>query len=145
MLSMNNTWRDFEQAQPQIAVLPVGAVEQHGSHLPVGTDNIIAAEYAERLARHLDAYLLPTLAITSSIEHRKALGTVYLRATTLELIVRDISDSLYGSGFKQLLIVNAHGGNYILKPAIRQLNRDYEERQAEMEVVLLNGTIVGAN
>lgn len=139
MLSMNNTWRDFEQAQPKIAVLPVGAVEQHGSHLPVGTDSIIAAEYADRLARHLDAYLLPTLAVSSSIEHRKALGTVYLRADTLALVIRDIADSLCGSGFKQLLIVNGHGGNYILKPAIRQLNKDYEDRQAEMEVVLLNG------
>ncbi|WP_164821482.1 creatininase family protein [Paenibacillus koleovorans] len=145
MLTMSHTWRDFEQTRPQIAVLPVGAVEQHGSHLPVGTDCFIAAEFAERLALHLDAYLLPTLAITCSIEHRKALGTVYLRADTLALVIRDIADSLCESGFKQLLIVNGHGGNYILKPAIREFNRDYEDRQAEMEVVLLAGAIVGAN
>ncbi|MDF2657427.1 MAG: putative creatinine amidohydrolase [Paenibacillus sp.] len=144
MLSMNNTRRDIEQAQPQIAVLPVGALEQHGSHLPIGTDSMIAAEYAEQLAQHLDAFLLPTLAISSSIEHRKAIGTVYLRADTLALVIRDIADSLYGSGFKQLLLVNGHGGNYILKPAIRQLNRDYADRQAEMEVVLLSGAIINA-
>lgn len=144
MLSMNNTRRDFEQAQPQIAVLPVGALEQHGSHLPIGTDSIIAAAYAEQLAHHLNAFLLPTLAITSSIEHRKAIGTVYLRADTLALVIRDIADSLHGSGFKQLLLVNGHGGNYILKPAIRQLNRDYADRQTEMEVVLLSGAIINA-
>lgn len=126
MLTILDTTRAFERSAPEIAVLPIGAVEQHGSHLPVGTDCLIAGHWAERLARELDAYLLPIIPITSSIEHRQAKGTVYLKAATLGNIVRDVAESLQYDGFRQLIIVNGHGGNWILKPTIRQLNRDLD-------------------
>lgn len=137
MLSMYNTRRDLEQSDCTTAVLPIGALEQHGSHLPLGTDTIFAQELAKRIAEQLDAYLLPVIPITSSIEHREVKGTVYLQSTTLALIVRDIAESLRYSGFRKLLVVNFHGGNWSLKPAIRQLNKEYAAQQAGMEVILL--------
>ncbi|WP_127587908.1 creatininase family protein [Paenibacillus koleovorans] len=137
MLTMNNTRLEFEQAGCKTAVLPIGALEQHGSHLPVGTDTIFAGELSRRLADKLDAYLLPVIPISSSIEHRESQGTVYLLSTTLALIVRDIAESLRHSGYNKLIVVNYHGGNWSLKPAIRQLNKDYAAVQAEMEVILL--------
>jgi creatinine amidohydrolase len=124
MLSITNSRPEFEQGNVKVAILPIGAVEQHGSHLPVGTDTIIASAVAERVAGRLDAYLLPAVAISSSIEHKKALGTVYLKSTTLGLVVRDIAESLHEAGFRKLIIINGHGGNWILKPTIRQLNRE---------------------
>lgn len=124
MLTPLNTRYEIASATVTTAVLPVGAIEQHGRHLPVGTDLMLADAFARQLAAHLDAYLLPPLAITSSIEHRRAKGTVYLRADTLALVVRDIAVSLQQSGFTRLVLANFHGGNWVLKPTIRQLNRD---------------------
>lgn len=124
MLTHLHTRYEIADATVTTAVLPVGAVEQHGRHLPVGTDLLLASAFATQLATRLDAYLLPPLAITSSIEHRRAKGTVYLRADTLALVVRDIAGSLQQTGFTRLVLANFHGGNWVLKPAIRQLNRD---------------------
>lgn len=137
MLSMYNSKKDFEAANCKIAVLPVGAVEQHGSHLPVGTDTIFAMDYASRIAAALDAYLLPAIPITSSIEHRKGKGTVYIKSDTLALIVRDIAESLDYAEFHKLIIVNFHGGNWILKPTVRRINRDLPN----MLVILVDANI----
>ncbi|QNK54890.1 creatininase family protein [Paenibacillus sp. PAMC21692] len=144
MLNMYNTRKQFLEKECELAVLPVGAVEQHGSHLPVGTDAIIAQEIAARLARRLNAYLLPCLSISSSIEHRESKGTVYLRSDTLALVIRDIAESLRYSGFRRLIVFTGHGGNWILKPTIRQMNRDYVERGLDMDVILIPSNISGA-
>ncbi|WP_261800537.1 creatininase family protein [Paenibacillus sp. PAMC21692] len=141
---MYNTRKQFLEKECELAVLPVGAVEQHGSHLPVGTDAIIAQEIAARLARRLNAYLLPCLSISSSIEHRESKGTVYLRSDTLALVIRDIAESLRYSGFRRLIVFTGHGGNWILKPTIRQMNRDYVERGLDMDVILIPSNISGA-
>lgn len=130
MLTIRDCAPAFAGGEPRDAVLPVGAVEQHGGHLPVGTDCLIAEHVAARLAERLGAYLLPCLSATSSIEHRKARGTVYLKATTLAAVVRDYAESLRESGFRRLILVNGHGGNWIVKPTIRQLNRDYPDFRA---------------
>jgi creatinine amidohydrolase len=134
MLSIHDTRTEFNVHHCTTAVLPVGAVEQHGKHLPFGTDIMLAEAIAKPIAQKLDAYLLPPIAISASIEHRKAKGTVYLRAETLAAVVRDVATSLHESGFRRLVIVNFHGGNWILKPTIRELNRD----RASFRVVLLN-------
>lgn len=68
MLTMYNSKRDCEASDCTTAVLPVGAIEQHGSPLSVGTDTIFAGEYATRLAEKLDACLPPVIPVTSSIE-----------------------------------------------------------------------------
>lgn len=143
LLTIDHTVRDFEAADHcKTAILPVGAVEQHGSHLPVGTDTFIAAEMSKRLAKELDAYLLPALAITSSIEHRKGRGTVYLRSSTVSQVIRDIAESLQYSGFEKLILYNAHGGNWGLKPEVRQLNNDFEDRGQSMQVILIQSSAV---
>ncbi|MBO9610339.1 MAG: creatininase family protein [Paenibacillaceae bacterium] len=133
MLTIHHTKRDFEETDCTVAVLPVGAVEQHGSHLPVGTDTLFAEAFAKGVAVALDAYLLPAIAIASSIEHRKGKGTVYIQSDTLALIVRDIAASLQYAGYRKLIVVNFHGGNWVLKPTIRNLNREL----ANLDVILL--------
>lgn len=134
MLNMYNTKSDFEKSTCKVAILPIGAIEQHGGHLPVGTDTLLASEFGKKLAEVIEAYLLPVLPISSSIEHRQAKGTVYIRSETLMLIIRDIAQSLQYSGFEKLIIANVHGGNWIIKPTIRNLNRDLPG----MQVVFLN-------
>src|SRR5688572_28899695 len=124
MLTVHDTRSEFSKLPCTTAVLPIGALEQHGKHLPFGTDTLLAEALAVPIAQKLKAYLLPPIAVSSSIEHRKAKGTVYLRPETLALVIRDIAHSLSESGFRRLVIVNFHGGNWILKPTIRGLNRD---------------------
>lgn len=97
-----------------VAVLPVGAVEQHGPHLPLGTDTTIAeglvAAALERLPRDVPALLLPTQAIGHSPEHGAFAGTLELDAETLIAVWTRIGESLARSGVRKLVIVNAHGG-----------------------------------
>lgn len=142
MLTYRNNKREFEASASTVAILPVGAVEQHGSHLPIGTDAMIAQAFADRLGAILDAYVLPVLSIASSIEHRESKGTVYLKAETLGLVIRDIIESLHYSGYRKVILLNGHGGNWILKPTIRQLIRDFQDKGEPMEIVLIHNSVV---
>lgn len=124
MLTVLQTRADYEQAQCKTAIVPLGAVEQHGVHLPLGTDYLLAETFARRLAAPLNAYLLPAIPVTSSLEHGRRNGTVSIKAETLALVIRDIGESLRDSGFESMIIVNFHGGNWIVKPTIRRMNRE---------------------
>lgn len=97
-----------------IAVLPVAAVEQHGPHLPTGTDAIInrgilRAALAE-LPDGLPVVVLPEQAVGLSIEHAAFPGTLSLGAGTLIALWRDIADSVADAGIRKLVLFNSHGG-----------------------------------
>ena len=101
-----------------ILMLPIGSVEQHGPHLPLTTDHLIASEAAGQVAircgRQLDLWLLPTLAVSKANEHAWAPGTLWLQATTLLSVVNDIASSAATTGAKRLVFLNSHGGNTAL-------------------------------
>ena len=101
-----------------ILVLPIGSVEQHGPHLPLTTDHLIASEAAQAVAKRcgseLDLWLLPTVAVSKANEHAWAPGTLWLSATTLLAVVGDIASSAAATGAKRLVFLNAHGGNTAL-------------------------------
>lgn len=111
------TSRDFEGLDPNktIAVLPIAATEQHGPHLSVGTDAIIAgglcAEVIRRLPAEVSALFLPVQAIGKSNEHIRSPGTLTFSAETLIRALTEIGESVARAGLKKLVIVNAHGGN----------------------------------
>ncbi|UVI29318.1 creatininase family protein [Paenibacillus spongiae] len=98
-----------------VVVLPVGAVEQHGPHLPVYTDTLIGEGFIthafEEIPDGEEIWLLPPLSYGKSTEHLGHYGTISLSATTLMAMLTDISRSLQRSGFKKLVLVNTHGGN----------------------------------
>ncbi len=125
MLNWENTSPEIGQAKPDIAIIPVGAIEQHSNHLPLGTDFLIAEALAERVAEQLgDCYLLPTLPYSCSREHCDFAGTVWLKPSTLESVVRDLVSGLVHMGIKKIALLVGHGGNWILKPAVREMNLD---------------------
>ncbi len=122
MVSWENTFREIEQARPEIAVLAVGAIEQHSTHLPVGTDFLMGGVIARQVAEALGAYLLPTLPFSNSQEHQDFMGTLWLQPATLAQIVKDLCAALKSHGIRKVVVLDAHGGNWILKPTVREIN-----------------------
>lgn len=107
--------RDLPDKDRAVVVLPVASIEQHGPHLPVFTDSLIAEAVLEaalgRLPDDAPVWRLPLLTYGKSTEHAAFAGTVSLTADTLISALRDIGWSLASAGFQRLAIVNAHGGN----------------------------------
>ena len=108
---------EFDQIDPAsaIAILPTAAIEQHGPHLPVGTDMIIMDGMLDAFRAacpdDLDPWILPVHAVGKSNEHLWAGGTVTLSAATALTAWTEIGLSVARSGFKKIVIVNSHGGN----------------------------------
>jgi creatinine amidohydrolase len=116
------TSADERERGAQIAVLPVGSFEQHGGRLPLITDTVVACSIARAIADGYELTLLPPITISCSHEHSTFAGTVSIRATTLYLLVKDIAESLAASGKPKLIVVNGHGGNYVLSNVVQELN-----------------------
>jgi creatinine amidohydrolase len=108
-----------------ILVQPLGAIEQHGPHLPFNTDLLIADRVAraavDRVGAELDVWLLPPLAYTKSNEHAWSSGTVWLSATTLLAVLDDIGRCVASTPARRLVFFNGHGGNSAL---VGVANRD---------------------
>jgi creatinine amidohydrolase len=101
-----------------VALLPLGATEQHGPHLPLAVDSLLTEAVADRALTHLSpdqrVLILPPLRITKSDEHAAFSGTLALSAETLLAVLRDIGAGLARSGVGRLLLFNGHGGNSAL-------------------------------
>lgn len=109
-----------------VFVLPVGAVEQHGPHLPFNTDLLIAtacaAAVVDRVGAELDLWLLEPLAFTKSNEHAGTPGTFWLGPDTLLRVLDDIGRSMAATPARKLAFLNGHGGNSsLLNVACREL------------------------
>lgn len=103
-------------AEDGIAVLPTGSLEQHGRHLPVGTDSLLAEAVttaaADRAAdRGVEAVVFPAIWTGFSPHHTTLGGTVTLKKETMLALLEDVCESIAGMGFDRILIVNGHGGN----------------------------------
>ncbi|MEU9008827.1 creatininase family protein [Streptomyces sp. NPDC048479] len=111
---------DVRTRQADVAVLPIGSFEQHGAFLPLVTDTVIASTIAGEVAAAHPVHLLPPLTFSCSHEHAAWPGTVSISAATLYAVVRDIADSLRRSGVGALILVNGHGGNYVLRNVVQE-------------------------
>ncbi|WP_395821326.1 creatininase family protein [Archangium minus] len=110
------TWPELERllaSGVRTAVLPLGAIEQHGSHLPFATDTWIADALAERFcARVEEAIACPAVAFGCSTEHMAFPGTLSLSTATLSAVLSDLLASCRQHGFERVFLFSAHGGNY---------------------------------
>ena len=109
-----------------LVVLPVGAIEQHGPHLPMSVDAVIADEVASALLNavgdEIDLWLLPTLAVSKSNEHVWSPGTLSLSAETLLRVLDDLAACITATPVRRLVFLNGHGGNSsLLVTACRDL------------------------
>ncbi len=134
-------WADYRSAEygavdtGTIAILPTAAIEQHGPHLPVGTDTMIAEGMLAELRRacpdDLDIRILPVQAVGKSNEHIEAPGTLSLSAETALAAWREIGLAVARAGVRKIAIVNSHGGNLDL---ISILSRELRVRAGMLAV-----------
>ena len=109
-----------------VIVLPVGAIEQHGPHLPMSVDAVIADEVASALLNavgdDIDLWLLPTLAVSKSNEHVWSPGTLSLSTETLLRVLDDLAACVAATPVRRLVFLTGHGGNSsLLVTACRDL------------------------
>jgi creatinine amidohydrolase len=106
------SWTEFEDAvkEYKFAFLPIGAIEQHGPHLPMGTDVIIGEHLCERLARATGGLLLHSLAYTPSFSLRLYPGTVRVTDETFAATLVEIANALYQHGIRTIYAFIAHLG-----------------------------------
>ena len=118
-----------------IAILPTAAIEQHGPHLPTGTDTMIAQGMLAELRRtcpdDLAILILPVQAVGKSNEHIHAAGTLTLTAETALRAWVEIGQSVARAGLRKLVIVNSHGGNLDL---VSILSRELRVREGMLAV-----------
>ena len=119
------------QVQAEIAagrttiVVPFGAVEQHGPHLPLDTDTVLADRLGPLIAERLDGLCAPTIPIGCSKHHLALAGTLSLQPETLQRVVRDLVESLAAHGFHRIILLPTHGGNEEpLRQAAAESRRD---------------------
>lgn len=117
--------RQFEAAD--VAVFPIGSTEQHGPHLPLGTDHFIAEAMAHSIRDRADTIVLPTIPVGVSPHHRHFDGTLSTRSAVLEAFVRDILESTASHGLEKIVVVNGHGGN---TDAIRRAAEDLRRERS---------------
>lgn len=132
---MELTWQEVAELDraKTLVIVPTGSLEQHGYHMPLGTDAYVAQTVAEaairRLPETLSYVVLPTLPFGQSPEHMEYAGTVSLSAQTFLHVITDICASLARHGFKKIVFVNGHGGNNgMLEAASFQVRLDYDVR-----------------
>lgn len=111
--AQSTCWPDMAAAieRSGIAILPIGAMEQHGAHLPLATDTILASGVAECVADQLDAILLPAISYGEAWNNSDFTGTMSLSPETLRAILRDLGREWHRVGGRALIVMNGHFGN----------------------------------
>ncbi|MGJ3247400.1 MAG: creatininase family protein [Elainellaceae cyanobacterium] len=129
------SWTDIHAIRDKanvVLVQPIGAIEQHGPHLPLIVDAAIGTavlgKALEKLESAVPAYALPPLCYGKSNEHWHFPGTVTLTAQTLITMLMEIADSLYRAGFRKLVLMNSHGGQpQIMEIVARDLHQRHDD------------------
>ena len=111
---------EVDAGNPAHAVPPVGSFEQHGPYLPLITDTVVASLITGELAEAYGLFALPPVPVSCSHEHHAWRATVSVPSAVLAAYVSGICDSVAGSGFRSLILVNGHGGNYVLANVVQE-------------------------
>ncbi len=128
------TWQEIDQMPDKenvVIIQPIGAIEQHGPHLPLAVDSAISLGVLGKALEQLPnipAYALPCLYYGKSNEHWGFPGTITLSANTLLSVIKEMALSIYRSGFRKLVLMNSHGGQpQIMEIAARDLHQEYTD------------------
>jgi creatinine amidohydrolase len=139
---MGRRYRLHELSQPEAerllrasrtAIVVAGSVEQHGPHLPLGTDYLAALAVAERVAPLLDAPVVTPSPVGVAPYHAPWPGSLTLRPETLIALLVDVCDGLAAAGVGRILLVNWHEGN---TPTLRLAAHEVQRRNDDLRVVV---------
>lgn len=123
-----NKWKDVENylQKRKTIIIPVGSVEQHAKHLPLGTDSFVAIKLAEDVAKETGTLVAPPLWLGWAPHHMAFPGTITLRPETLTSLLYDVAKSLIYHGFEKLVIINGHREANLppLKTAVTKLRNE---------------------
>ncbi|MCU4716494.1 creatininase family protein [Halapricum hydrolyticum] len=113
MYLAEHAWPDLESyfESESLAIVPLGSTEQHGPHLPEGTDHLIAEGFAREAAARTGYLCTPTINIGVSPHHRQFPGTMWVDPPAFRAYVESFSRNLAYHGIDRIVYVNAHGGN----------------------------------
>src|SRR5690554_4628985 len=117
MLWEELTAPEFEKAREKakgVCVVPFGVIEKHGTHLPLGTDMIIARRVAEDLAKEEPVVLFPYYYFGQIFEARHVPGTIAVKPDLLFGLLDEVCDEIARNGFDKIVLLNSHGGNPML-------------------------------
>ena len=145
MLWSQRTWAELPRdlaLSAQSAMLPVGATEQHGTHLGCGMDAVLADRLCAAVAERTKVAMLPALPYGCSLGHsRRWPGTIAIQPTTLIDLVKQIGDGAYRSGVRRLFIVNTHVTNAApLRCALELLRAEHDD----LMVALIDSATISA-
>jgi len=121
------TWTDVENylKTSDMVIIPLGSTEQHGPHLPLGTDWLNALEMAKMISARTGVAVAPAVQVGYSVHHSGFPGTLSLKPETLEQVLYETTEMLLKSGFKRILFFNMHGGNVVPQnAAIFRINQN---------------------
>lgn len=108
-----------------MVIIPIGAIEQHARHLPIGTDFINGVERAKLVAQQTDVLVAPILLPGNSPYHMEFAGTITLPAETIQRVYFEACQSLLAHGFRRFLLLNSHGGNQaITRYLVDRINQE---------------------
>ena len=129
------TWKEIAEMPNKenvVIIQPIGAIEQHGHHLPIAVDSAISLGVLGKALTQLEdtipAYALPCLYYGKSNEHDGFPGTITLAAETLLSVIKEMAASIYSSGFRKLVLMNSHGGQpQIMDIAARDIHQEHPD------------------
>ena len=122
--------RKIIKNRKQIAVIPVGSIEQHGPHLPISTDSDIVTEISRLICQKFDFLLLPTINYGVSYEHFPFFN-LSISKTTLEKMLIDLCTSLIENNIKTIFIINGHHGNL---EAIKKIDNKINNKKRKSKI-----------
>lgn len=123
------SWKDVQEyiKTSDMVIIPLGSTEQHGPHLPLGTDFYEAFEVSKRISAKTGVVVAPVLFVGYSYYHSGFPGTLSLRPETMEQVVFECAEMLMKYGFRRFMLYNFHGGNNTIQDRIiDRINQDTE-------------------
>jgi creatinine amidohydrolase len=136
------TWSDVESflKKSDLAIIPIGSLEQHGWHLPEGTDTMVAVKLAEDVAEKVDAVVVPPLWFGWSPHHLGLPGTISIRPEILIELLLDVCRSLVHHGFNKIVIINGHR---IVNVPWLQIVAEKVQKETNAHVVIIDPAYIG--
>jgi len=104
-------FKDAIEKSKGVCVVPIGCIEKHGQHLPIGTDSILATEIVRRAAEREAVCVFPTMHFGEKTGAGEFAGTVILSSELRLKLLEEICGEIYRNGFRKILLFNGHGGN----------------------------------